>query len=99
MSFEEYLIWAKDNIDKTKSDQYAFLSNESNELLVDFVGKIETIDRSFEEIKDKLSLNTSLPHKNKSSRSDSYRQYYSSEGIAIVEAMNKKDLEYFNYEF
>ena len=46
MDFDEYLIWAKDNVHLSKSNQYEFLSDGNGQLMVDFIGKIETIERN-----------------------------------------------------
>ncbi len=99
MDFNEYLVWAKDNVHLSKSNQYEFLSDENGQLMVDFIGKIETIEKSFEEIKAKLGIKAKLPHRNKSTRSDSYRQYYSDLGIELVNELNSKDLAFFGYSF
>jgi len=99
MNFDEYLIWARDNVHLTKSNQYEFLSDENGQLMVDFIGKIESIEESFEEIKAKLGIESKLPHRNKSVRSDSYRKYYSNRGIELVNELNSKDLTFFGYSF
>lgn len=99
LSFDDYLLWANDNVRLSKSNQYEFLSDEKGTLLVDFVGKIENINDSFEELKGLIGIDAVLSHRNRSKRAESYRQYYSEEGKKIVLKMNEKDLNYFGYEF
>jgi len=81
--------------------QYYSLTDEKGNLLVDFIGKFENLEKDYKFVCKKIGIKNpkSLPHKNKSKRKNDYRQYYDEEARKIVEKRYKKDLEVFGYEF
>jgi hypothetical protein len=68
------------------------------EPIVDFIGKMETIDKDYEHLKNILGLKRKLPHLNQS-RHDDYRLYYTDELRKRVGQMFARDVEHFKYEF
>jgi hypothetical protein len=94
--------------------QYDIVSDNDN-LLVDYVGKYETIDEDFEYVRKKLDIPKkitlvagrspvdyeSLPYINKTVKKDYgyYREYFNTYTRGLVEKYYKKDLETFGYEF
>jgi hypothetical protein len=102
--FEEFLDWVINtktlNIypkGATKL-QKDILTDKEGHLLVDFVGRYETLARDFQSVCQKLNLKTSLPHVHKSKHKD-YRSYYNDETKAIVAEHFKVDIELFGYTF
>lgn len=101
LSFEEYI---KYYISEKPSLQIDFLTDlESGEIIVDFIGRFETIGNDIEIIKRKLNLNSDkkLQHKNLSKyRSGrNYKDFYSSELKELVEVYFRKDFETLGYNF
>lgn len=64
---------------------------------VDFIGKVESIQKDMKVLFDRLGVpQIQIPHKNSSSHND-YRQYYCSESKEIINKFYKEDFEYFKY--
>ena len=82
--------------------QFAYLTDEAGNLLVDFVGKYENLAQDFYEVVGTIGVPLMiLPKRNitKDKVHDSYREYYSPVSRHLVERKYKRDLEYFGYEF
>jgi len=79
--------------------QFDIISNDKDELLVDYVGRSEIIQSDFSYICSVIGIeNIQLPKSNTSKHKD-YRDYYTEETIQIVAEKHKKDIEFFGYEF
>ena len=66
---------------------------------INFVGKMETMQDSFDYICEKVGIDPiKLPHLNISNKID-YRTVYNDESIDIVAKSYKKDTEYLRYKF
>jgi len=64
---------------------------------MDYIGKVESIDKDFESISSRLGLKTNaLPHANKS-YSSSYLDYYCRESKEIIQDFYKEDFIAFHY--
>lgn len=80
------------------NDQFYCLSDSAGEVLVDFVGKYENLEKDFKLICDAVGIPGLLPHINRTSHAD-YRKYFSPESIELVAQMCSRDIERFNYTF
>ena len=78
--------------------QTQWLVNEHGKLLIDFVGRFESLDEDFEKICQVLNLRLALGHKKKSNRG-SYRDYYNSETRELIADVFASDIELFGYDF
>ena len=78
--------------------QVLFIADADGRLLVDFVGKYETLAADWKVISARLGLNTQLPVRMKSHHRD-YRDYYSPQTRDLVAQMYAADLQAFGYEF
>jgi len=89
---------------KSQPQQVEYLINQENEMIVDFVGKQESIQEDFNYICQKLKLPiidmTNFKHNVRKRTFDSYRKYYNSdEDIEIIKNQFSKDIDYFKYQF
>ena len=79
--------------------QCSFITAPDGSLLTDFVGRVEQMQSSFDEICDRIGVARSkLEKANESKRSD-YREYYDAQLIEGVAKLYARDLELFGYEF
>ncbi|MBL0925200.1 MAG: sulfotransferase family 2 domain-containing protein [Sphingomonadaceae bacterium] len=79
--------------------QYLFLTGPDGELQADLVGKVETMQASYDTIAAQLRIQTApLDHANRSRRGD-YRDYYDQEMIDGVARLYARDIELFGYDF
>ena len=93
-SFEAYMHWRATDY-RTQTSQ---ISDESGKCLVDFVGRVETIDEDFVEICRRIGIRSNLGHQNKSSHRP-YREYYSDETREIAAKIYAEDIAKFSYSF
>ena len=84
--------------EKLSFTQTSCLVDESGNLLVDFVGKFENLDQDFQSICHKVGISASLPHINKSKRTD-YQEYYDAETRDLTARLYAEDIERFGYTF
>jgi len=77
--------------------QYEYLSNHRNELMVDWVGKYEQMDKDWE----KFCYLTKIEHnplkRFNTSWKKPYQEYYNERTYQIVTKLFQKDLHYFGY--
>lgn len=79
--------------------QSSLLVNAQGELAMDFIGRSETMQFSWDEVCARIGLPaTILDTVNTSSHGD-YRQYYDEELRDLVGTLYRSDLDLFNYEF
>ncbi|MDH5599077.1 MAG: sulfotransferase family protein [Cyclobacteriaceae bacterium] len=100
-TFDDYVEWAvkEENIILAKSRQKEFLSDRNGEVIVDYIGKYETLHKDYEEICDKIGVGDSLRKVNLSKRKKSYKEYYNSQTKQLIFEAFKEDINYFGYEF
>jgi Sulfotransferase family len=80
-------------------EQVRFLLDETGELLVDFVGRFETLMADAHMVFDRLGLvGVDLPHTNRSERGP-YQLYYDDECRQRVAEMYRADIERFGYSY
>jgi hypothetical protein len=79
--------------------QHSFVTGPDGELLTDYVGRVEEMQKSYNEIAERIGIATSTLEKvNPSSRRD-YREYYDDDLIDGVAKLYARDLELFDYQF
>jgi len=82
--------------------QFAYLSDEAGNILVDCIGRYEKLSEDFYEIIRTINVPLMLiPKRNitQDRKHEDYRKYYSPVSRGLVETKYKKDLEFFGYEF
>lgn len=79
--------------------QFRQLVDEHGDLAVDFIGRYENLQASFDAISARLDLpTTALGHKNPS-KHDAYTSYYDDELRRLVGDFYQEDLRLFGYDF
>ncbi len=78
--------------------QTGCLTDADGNLMVNFVGKFENLDRDFGLVCEKVGISANLPHINKMQRSG-YRDYYDSETRDLTAKLYAEDIERFGYNF
>jgi hypothetical protein len=101
-SFERYLEWVIATSHPfpkgaTKLQREAITDCAGN-LLVDFVGRYETLAQDFYHVCRTLNITTQLPHVNKSAHCD-YRDYYTERTRQMVAEHFAGDIDLFGYSF
>jgi len=95
MTFAEFIEFA---IAKEIGFQKPIVSDTKGQLMVDHVGKFETLTEDFQSIVSKIEVEATLPHLNRVTRPD-YREYYDRRLLARVTDCYRDDIEAFEYEF
>jgi hypothetical protein len=79
--------------------QNTLLCREDGQLLTDFIGRVETMQASYDQIASRIGIPTrTLDRINSSQRTD-YRTYYDQRLIDGVSELYRRDLELFDYSF
>jgi hypothetical protein len=78
--------------------QRQWLVNEQGEMLVEFIGRFESLQDDFQRICERLSVQAELGHAKPSVRG-SYRDYYDSESERLVGEVFAEDVQLFGYSF
>ena len=84
--------------EKTTRNQLDFVTDADGNLMVDFVGRYETLADDYSIVKNRLGLAHNLPRANASAHA-SYRDYYTAETRDIVASRFARDVRYFGYQF
>jgi hypothetical protein len=103
ISFVDFLKknfpWEEISFDCHMKPQVEYLLDDSGKPMVDFVGRLETLEKDSALIFNKIGIkHPATPHKNKTKHKP-YWEYYDSETYELVAEIYKKDIEYFNYKF
>lgn len=80
--------------------QYLHISDNKGNILVDYIGYFESLEKNYLEICKRLNIINppKLPHEEKSKRED-YKNYYNEKTKKLVEERYCKDFELFGYKF
>jgi len=76
--------------------QKEFVVDKNDEVIVDYIGRFESLHQSWEVIKKRLNLSDSLDHLNKS-KHKAWQSYYDEKCQDIVYRSYKEDFEFFGY--
>lgn len=95
LTFEEFL---KSLAWQQKFQQKPCLTDGHGKLIVDYVGRFETLRADFCQICSILKLAASLDHIHRSKHRD-YRWYYNSRTVQLVAEISRQDIDFFGYDF
>lgn len=97
--------WVKNFIENNNDDhslpQHEFIFDENENVLVDFLGKYENLNKDFNELLNKLGYNNNkLPNKkiSKLRKKRNFNEYLSNESKELIYEKYKKDFDIFNYK-
>ena len=93
-SFAEY---AEFEIAHGDRSQAAFVC-KNKDVIVDFVGRFETLDDDFAIVCERLGIDVALPHTNRTRHGD-YREHYDDKLAEIVGQHWRQDIGLFGYDF
>ena len=86
------------NNPKAFQPQVEWLKDDEGKISIDFIGKFESINEDFDQIKSVIGLEAELPHLNASKRAG-YQSYYDDDTRQIVADWFHEDIELFGYCF
>lgn len=78
--------------------QKDMVADDHGNLIVDFVGRYETLVQDFQHVCQVLQINAALPHLNRTGHRD-YRAYYTEKTQNMVAEHFREDIELFGYTF
>ena len=97
--FDEFIDWRFSTDIKNCKTQRSYLQDIDGKLLVDYVGKVHTLEADLERICKKLKIKKpDLERKNKSEH-ERYDRYYSTKTIEMVAKVYKEDVDEFGFNF
>ncbi|MTJ29320.1 sulfotransferase family 2 domain-containing protein [Aphanizomenon sp. UHCC 0183] len=100
--FEEYLKWVintKNPFPKGATKlQKEIITDSQGRLIVDYIGRYETLATDLNYVCQQLNLQTSLPYLNQSKHRN-YQEYYNPKTIKLVEEHFQEDIALFGYTF
>jgi chondroitin 4-sulfotransferase 11 len=86
--------------DRHFKSQHYFISDIDGRVLVDFIGKFETLSADYAYIARKCGLaDFTLPHENSSRREKDYRRLYTPETRRLIAERYREDIGRFGYRF
>lgn len=104
-TFEQFLFNCGDEIADADGRKHIFrnqidyLSDESGDIIVDFIGRFERLQDDMDQVMRRIGIDrVALPRVNRSEHK-SYRDYYSQETAAMVAERYQRDLSVFGYRF
>lgn len=101
-SFEQYIRIFGDGEKITRFPPFhlPYITNTSNAIIVDYIGRFEDLERSLITISAELKIPyQTLPHKNKSNRKREYTDYYNQDTKNIIAHLFAEEIELFSYSF
>lgn len=93
--FDEYIRWRCAEDVRFQKD---FIYSEADELLVDFVGRFENLEKDFQKICTQIGVSATLAKQNISNIKP-YREYYNDETRELVRQTFEADIALFQYDF
>jgi hypothetical protein len=100
--FAEYLEWITQTPNPYPKGAAKFqkdmVTDESGQIIVDFIGRYETLARDFQQVCQTLRIEAALPYLNQTSHYD-YRSYYTETTKKLVAEHFREDITLFGYAF
>ena len=98
-SFDDFHEYIKALPSVHRQEQYRFIADDKGELLVDFIGRFESLEKDFQTICREIGIpERYLPYSNTSKHAH-YSSYYTEEIKQTVGELFAEDIEMFDYQF
>ena len=95
----DFLKYFRRGINSISKFQFAFFSDSKfKNLLVDHVGKVETLNSDLEFISQNIKLDISIGVSTNQNQFNESEYKFSNHAIDLLKVLYKKDLNYFNYK-
>lgn len=94
-SFTEFIKW---RASRKPHLQANMVCDHHNRLLVDFLGRFETLEEDFQHVCRRIGIQAQLPRLNTSQHRD-YRSYYNDHTAELVASRWRRDIDLFGYTF
>jgi len=103
-SFELFVKEWLPAVDLSKEDvvfepQYKYVCNDAKRIIVDYIGKVESVDDDVRHVEKLIGRKIKLGNLNKSQRKQDYREYFDKETKQIIVDIYQDDIKLFNYTF
>lgn len=93
--FDEYIHWRIENEVRL---QKRFFYDEQGNCLVDYIGKIEELEKGLEHVGKELGVSLKMHHLNASRDNNKYKKFYTQKTLDMVTKAYAEDIETFGYE-
>ena len=94
-NFEAYVEW---RLTQNRRHQRDFLADKNGDLIVDFVGRYDSLEKDFGTICRRIGVEAKLPHLRRSAHAH-YSEYYNDRTKALIEEYHRVDIDTFHFEF
>lgn len=94
-TFEDYI---KNHLQKEESYEFWY-KDETGTILLDFIGKVETLQHDFDSICKKIGISQQKIQCKNATKHEHYSKYYTNETKQIVAEKYANEIDYFNYRF
>ncbi len=105
-TFEEFVIALNEEKFQNKITtathfipQYKYITDQNDRVILDYIGRFETLETDFNYVCKKLNIDTQLAHQNKTKHREKYQKLYTDEMQNIIYNIYKKDFELLEYSF
>jgi len=100
-SFENYVRWICDDSVRGSDDrcQIDFLRDKKGDLMVDFVGRFESLPRDFAYVCQQIGIKAALPKLNTAGHGVDFRSFYDEKTVDLIASKYANDITQFDYRF
>lgn len=102
-TFADFVHWIRNASDTCRyprehENQLDWFTDENGEVIVDYIGKFETLAEDWSKIRRRIGCESKLPHANAKPHKY-YSSYYTPELVEVIRRKFRTDIEYFDYSF
>lgn len=104
-SFEQFLFeWLAirklEELDLVFQPQYRFVCDDNQQVITDYIGKVETLAEDARVVGDRLRKDLNIGHANRTGDGSAYvRQFHSQDMVDLIAERYATDIALFNYSF
>lgn len=96
--FKVYLGLTRKKLHVQWEKQHKFFKDHNGETMVDYIGRLETMQQDTSNIFERLGIKAQVLHVN-ATRHQHYSEYYDDESREMVGEMYKEDIDILQYSF